>query len=153
MPGGPASTGYLPITPAPAPAADRGGPPRRSEGSASRRRRPSAPGPSAPWQPVLAWTIALFTVPMLAYLGWAWTRSETAVACVNVADGACLAPRTAALTTFADAFPGVVAAAALSAAIAAGLRLLDYAWRPVTIALGSSVIGAGVTTIVVSALG
>lgn len=126
----------------------------RQAGDRSGALEPDLVEPHVPWQPVLAWTIALFTVPMLAYLLWAWTRSGTpAAGCVDVADGACVAPRTAALRTFTNAFPGVVAALALSTLASAGLRLLNYAWRPVTIALGGAVIGAGLATVAASALG
>jgi len=155
VPGGPGSTGYVPRVTPPTPTVANSSPPRRRDAAPPppplverARRKEAVPEPSAPWQPVLAWTIALFTVPMLAYLAWAWTRSGTADSCINVADGTCVAPRTAALAGFVDAFPGVIAATALSVAISAGLRRLDYAWRPVTIALGGSVIGAGVVTIV-----
>lgn len=98
--------------------------------------------------------MCLFAIPMGLYLAWALTRSETAPAgCVDAAGAACLAPRTEALVTFVDALPALAGAFAMAIIGSVLLRRLTVAWRPSTVAFATTVIGAGLATLVATIIG
>lgn len=105
------------------------------------------------WLPVLACTVGAFLVPTLVYLLWAWSlSSEPPPNCVDAIGAACRSPRGEALANLRSVLPGLTAAVALALVTASGLRRFSR-WRSPTIAFASAVIGAGVITLVTSALG
>lgn len=136
---------------------------RARSGSRAARRPPTREAGDSSWErlagaetywSVLAWTMCLYAIPTLLYLLWASTRSKTAEAgCVDSAGAACLPPRTEALVTFVDALPALVGAFVLAIIGAVLLRPLTAAWRPGTVAFASTVMGAGIATLVASIIG
>jgi len=150
------SSGYPP-----APPADpyRPEPAYRRVPGASRQRAPERPEqdrePTAPaWLPVLLWTAGLFILPVLLYLGWTLTLSNAAPAgCADATGGACPPPRTEAVQQLVDLLPGVIGALALALLVALGLRRITGDWRDLTVGMAAAVIGAGLATLIGSALG
>jgi hypothetical protein len=109
--------------------------------------------PSASLATAAAWTVGAFLVPILLYLGWAFTRSGVAEAgCVDAAGEPCPAPRVEAIENLLGVLPAVGGALVLAILIAAGLRRVAATWRPASIGLASGVIGAGIATVVAAAL-
>lgn len=126
------------------------------------RRRPPPPPPPADdlveppapaWAPALLWTVGLFLVPVLVYLGWALTLSGVApAACVDGAGDPCPPPRTDEVRQLGDALPAIAAALALSLLVALGIRRIAGDWRGFTVGFAGAVIGAGLTTLVAAVL-
>ncbi|QSB14790.1 hypothetical protein JQS43_25675 [Natronosporangium hydrolyticum] len=101
----------------------------------------------------LLWTLGAFLVPLLVYLGWAATLSTTPrPGCVDVAGGPCPGPRAQAVTNLLNVLPAVVVALGAALLLALGIRYIAVTWRSYKVAFAASVIGAGVTTLLVSAL-
>lgn len=128
-------------------------------GPAGRRpgRQPPPPDPDEPpppaWTSALLWTIGAFLIPALAYLGWALTLGGAAPAdCLDAAGTACPAPRAAAVDRLTSALPALGAALALALLVAVGLRRMAADWRGMTVGLAAAVIGAGLATLVATAL-
>lgn len=114
--------------------------------------RVASAAPRAAWLSVLTWTVGCFVVPMLFYLAWAWTRSGTVPPSCLDFGRPCVSLRTAALSRFIGALPGVATAVVLSLLAAAGLRHIGNYWRPATVAVSSAIIGAGVATLIVTSI-
>lgn len=157
----PPEPGYQPPEPAahppaayPAAGYPAAGPPTRPRPDARRlgRRRPPPPPdePTAPgWAPALLWTIGVFLVPALVYLGWALSLSGAAPAgCLDAAGAACPAPRTEAVDRLAGALPALGGALTLALLVAVLVRRIAADWRGMTVGLAAAVIGAGLATLV-----
>jgi len=102
---------------------------------------------------VLGGTAGAFLVPALAYLLWAWSLSTAPPpGCADTSTLICRSAREDALAALWGILPGLAAAMVLALAVAAGLRSYAH-WRSPTIAFASAVIGAGLVTLVASAVG
>lgn len=114
----------------------------------------SPPGADQPYWPVIGWTVAWFTVPLLGYLVWALTQdSHSAPGCLTDNGGPCPAPRADALHGLLDALPRVALALAIGMVVALVIRRISETWRAVVIAFAGGVIGAAVVTAVFTVIG
>jgi len=103
------------------------------------------------WLPALLWTVLLFLVPGVLYLGWTLTLSDTAPAdCVDATGAPCPPPRTEAVDQLADVLPGIGIAIALGLLVALGLRRIAAEWHSFTVGAAAAVIGAGLATLVLA---
>jgi hypothetical protein len=110
--------------------------------------------PAPPLAPALSWTIAAYLVPLLLYLGWAFTRSgDVPAGCVDASGGPCPSPRVEAAENLLGVLPAIVGALVLALLIALGLRRMATGWRAVSIGLAAAVIGGGIATFAAAALG
>jgi hypothetical protein len=124
-----------------------------------RRTRPQPPAddvddePRPALAPSLTWTIAAYLLPMLLYLGWAFTRSDVAPAgCVDASGAPCPPPRVEAAQDLLSVLPALVGALVLALLIAVGLRRIAAGWRSASVGLASAVIGAGFATVAAAVL-
>ena len=102
------------------------------------------PGLVSPLLTTLGW----YVVPLTLYLGYILTLGNTpAAVCVSPP---CSGPRQTALTGLAQVLPWLAVALAISLGVALALRAFASGWRALTIGFASSVIGAGVATVVFS---
>lgn len=130
-------------------------PPRR------RRPEPSLPdltdAPDEPPEPeagtstsrLLFWTLCYFLVPVLAYFGWALTRSDVANPnCVDETGARCLSPRAEAIEAIVNVGPALAASLFLAAVAAIVMRRLTASWRTSMVGFAAAVIGAATATVV-----
>jgi hypothetical protein len=104
--------------------------------------------------PALAWTIGVFVVPMLVYLGWAFTRSGGAPAgCAEAVGAACRPPRVEAAGNLLSALPALAGALGVALLVTVGLRRLATSWRAGSVGVAAAVIGGGIATVIGSILG
>lgn len=109
--------------------------------------------PGSSWLSVFSWALCFFLVPMVLYLGWAFTRGETAApGCVDDAGVPCLSPRAEALAAFVEVLPALGGAVMLAVLASVVLRRLTAAWRPSTVGFAAAIMGAGLATLVASIL-
>jgi hypothetical protein len=102
----------------------------------------------------LLWTLGAFLLPIAVYLGWATTLgTEARPGCVDATGAPCAGPRTQAVENLFSVLPALVVALGAALLIAIGIRRIATTWRGYKVAFAASVIGAGLTTLVVSALG
>ncbi len=99
------------------------------------------------------WTVAWYAVPAAAFAMWSLTfPADAGTACARPTNGACPSPRTAALEALLNGLPRVGVALAIALAVAGLIRLGSAAWRTVTAGFAAAIIGAGLATVVYSAL-
>jgi hypothetical protein len=123
-------------------------------------RRPAPPTEpeedpvTSAWLPALLWTVLLFLVPGVLYLGWTLTLSEAPPAgCVDATGAPCPPPRTEAVNQLADVLPGIGIAVAIGLLAALGLRRIAAEWHSATVGAAAAVIGAGLATLVLAVVG
>lgn len=110
---------------------------------------PPERGAETPSLRLLSWTVCYFLVPVLAYLGWALTRSDVAdPACVDESGARCLSPRGEAIETLVNVGPALTAALFLAAVMAIVMRRLTASWRASMVGFAAAVIGAATATVV-----
>lgn len=95
--------------------------------------------------------MCMFAGPMLVYLTWSFTRSDSVPASCEQGT-VCQSPRMESLLAFLDAVPNLAGALALAILTSLLLRPLSRAWRPGTVAFASATIGAALVTLVTSVL-
>jgi hypothetical protein len=101
----------------------------------------------------LLMTVVWYATPIGLYLLWALTLGGAADAnCVDDAGNPCPAPQDAAIATITDSAPRLVTALALSLVVAIVIRWITGAWRATTVGFASSVVGAGIATVIFSVL-
>ncbi|HZN71840.1 MAG TPA: hypothetical protein VFC00_09210 [Micromonosporaceae bacterium] len=101
----------------------------------------------------LLMTLIWYAAPISLYLLWALLLGGTPDPnCVDDAGNQCPAPRDAALTTMADSAPRLATALALSLVVAIIIRWITGTWRATTVGFASSVVGAGIATVIFSVL-
>ena len=86
----------------------------------------------------LWWTAIWYAAPILLYVVLALFISSSTV-------------RSHALHALVSDAPGVVFAIAISLGVATGVRRATLAWRPITVGLGATIVGAGIATLLISA--
>lgn len=113
------------------------------------RAEPPERGAEVPTVRLLSWTLCYFLVPVLAYLGWAFTRSETAdPSCVDETGARCLSPRGEAIEALVNAGPALAAALFLATVMAIVMRRLTASWRASMVGFAAAVIGTATATVV-----
>jgi hypothetical protein len=99
------------------------------------------------------WTVAWYAVPAALFATWSLTFPDDAgTACARPANGTCPSPRTAALETLLHGLPRVGAALVIALVVAGLIRAGSAAWRTVTTGFAAAIIGAGLATVLYSAL-
>jgi hypothetical protein len=99
------------------------------------------------------WTVAWFAVPVALFAAWSLTFPDDAgTACARPANGTCPSPRTAALEALLHGLPRIGVALGIALGVAGLIRLGSAAWRTVTAGFAAAIIGAGLATVVYSAL-
>jgi hypothetical protein len=139
----------------------RTGPPVRP-GPPSRRRE--APRRASDWDldddievggyfaTVLA-TIVWYLLPIFAYIGWAFLlREAPEPGCLTDAGLPCPGPRMEALQHLLDNLPRIGVAVSASLVVALLLRWIADSWRAMAVGFSAAIVGAGVTTVLVSVL-
>ncbi len=161
-PDGPTSvswhSGSLPAVPADRGAASDRGTALARATDPTRRTGPAADGPilgtfddDRDYQAVLGWTAIWYGVPIVAYLIWTLTRSGAPKAiCVGVSE--CTSARSDAWSAILHNSLGVIFALLLSFGVAAAVRRVSLSWRALTLGFAASVIGAGIATLLISAV-
>ncbi len=92
-------------------------------------------------------------MPVVFYIGWALVLAGRAdTGCVDDNGRPCAAPRIVAWHDLLAAAPMIGVAAALSVVMALILRRVTTGWRSTTVGFASAVVGAGVVTVLWSAL-
>jgi hypothetical protein len=143
------------------PRSRRSGPPVRS---GPPRRRLEAPRRVPDWDleddyevggyfaTVLA-TIAWYLLPIFGYIGWAFLLRETPdPGCLTDAGLPCPGPRMEALQHLLDNLPRIGVAVGASVVVALLLRWIADSWRAMAVGFSAAIVGAGVTTVLVSVL-
>lgn len=96
-------------------------------------------------------TVGWYALPVLLYLIWSLLLGGGADSgCVDAAGVRCLSPRAEALHDLGGALSPMAVAVALSSAFALFLRWIAGTWRALTVGFAAAVVGAGLTTILLS---
>jgi hypothetical protein len=94
-----------------------------------------------------------YALPLAGYAAWALTQaSAPRDGCTNAFGLPCPAPRAEALGNLVNTVPQIAVALALSITIAMILGRVTTGWRPFAIGFASSVLGAGVATVLFAVL-
>lgn len=102
----------------------------------------------------ILFTVMWYAAPVALYLLWVLTLGTTPEPnCLDPAGNPCGSPRAEALTGLADTMPRIAIALGLSLAVALIVRWTITPWRAITVGFAGSVVGAGITTVVLSVLG
>jgi hypothetical protein len=110
---------------------------------------PADDGPGSTWHALLA-TVAWYVVTALVVLAWLLTLDGSPPPdCAEDAAQRCEPARARAAAAIVDSGPRIAAALGASMVIAVLLRLAS-AWRAATIGLAAGVIGAGLSTLMIS---
>lgn len=114
---------------------------------------PPGAGAEASTLSVLSWTLCYFLVPVLAYLGWAFTRSDvTDPTCVDETGAPCMSPRGEAIEALVNVGPALAAALFLAAVAAVVMRRLTASWRASMVGFAAAVVGGAAATLVAGIL-
>ncbi|SCL38871.1 hypothetical protein GA0074692_5162 [Micromonospora pallida] len=98
----------------------------------------------------LLYTVACYVLPALAVFVWLLTFSGHVPAdCVTGFTG-CDSPRAQAIDSFVSGAPRFGLALATSLLVAVVLRGIGTTWRTTALALASSVVGGGLSTVLIS---
>ncbi|WP_433388854.1 hypothetical protein [Micromonospora sp. KLBMP9576] len=110
------------------------------------------PDPGGSWRPLL-YTLGCYLVPAVLVFIWLFTLDgQVPAGCVtDVSGGGCPSPRTRALGSLASGLPRFGWALAGSLVVALLLRRAGT-WRAASIALAASVVGGGLSTVLISAV-
>jgi hypothetical protein len=102
----------------------------------------------------LLYTLACYVLPALAVFVWLLTLSGRVPAgCVTgLTGGGCDSPRAYAIDSFVSAGPRFGLALATSLLVAVVLSRIGTTWRTTALALASSVVGGGLSTVLISAV-
>jgi hypothetical protein len=99
------------------------------------------------------WTAAWYAVPAAVFTAWTLRFPGTAgTACARPVGNACPAPRAAALQAVLHGLPRLGIALAVALLVAGLIRWGSAAWRPVVTGFAAAVVGAGLTTVLYSAM-
>jgi hypothetical protein len=99
------------------------------------------------------WTVAWYAVPAAVFAAWSLTFPAAAgTACARPSNNACPPPRTAAVQALLHGLPQVGIALVVGLLVAGLIRLGSAAWRPVATGFAAAIVGAGLTTVLYSAL-
>lgn len=113
------------------------------------------PGDRGGYSATLLYTTAWYAIPVLALFIWLVTLDgSVSPNCVtDVAGGGCESPRLHALTSLLGGASQFGAAFAASLVVATLLRRVISTWRARSIGLAAAVVGGGLSTVILSALG
>ncbi|WP_285791509.1 hypothetical protein [Micromonospora sp. NBRC 101691] len=102
----------------------------------------------------LLYTVACYVLPALAVFVWLLTLSgQVPAGCVtDFTGGGCDSPRAHAIDSFVSGGPRFGLALVTSLLVAMVLRRIGTTWRTATLAMASSVVGGGLSTVLISAV-
>ncbi|MFI6822943.1 hypothetical protein ACIBJE_18590 [Micromonospora sp. NPDC050187] len=102
----------------------------------------------------LLYTAGCYVLPALAVFVWLLTLSgQMPTGCVTgLTGGGCASPRAHAIDSFVSAGPRFGLALVTSLLVAMLLRWIGTTWRTATLAMASSVVGGGLSTVLISAV-
>ncbi|MEU4566142.1 hypothetical protein [Micromonospora sp. NPDC023956] len=102
----------------------------------------------------LLYTVGCYVLPALAVFVWLLTMNgQVPAGCVtDLAGGGCDSPRAHAIDSFVGGGPRFGLALVTSLLVAVLLRRIGTTWRTATLAMASSVVGGGLSTVLISAV-
>jgi hypothetical protein len=102
---------------------------------------------------VMWWTAIWYAVPALLYVLWTFTLSSALPAGCTASTPDCSSLRGQAVGAIGGHLVGILVAAALSFGVAWCIRRITLSWRAISVGFAAAVIGAGLTTMIVTIIG